>query len=181
MCVAFCVLVSGKILYCILCIYMIFHRYVHCPNILFHFTVIGKTCTVIIVQNLYNNWQKLHNYVWKNMKKLLKGKFNNHVYKSNFCFSQLNTFYSCNLTINRFYGCWYLKLIRNACFHPILTCCISKHLKIRFIPDSRGDTRQNHLKIIEHEPYFKEIYMFIMCPLIVIMIFAAKCEHFPLF
>ena len=34
------------------------------------------------------------------MKKLLKGKVNNHVYKSNFCLSQLNTFYSCNLTVN---------------------------------------------------------------------------------
>ena len=51
-------------------------------------------------QNLHNNWQKLHNYVWKNMKKLLKGKVNNHVYKSNFSLSQLNTFYSCNLTVN---------------------------------------------------------------------------------
>ena len=36
------------------------------------------------------------------MKKLLKGKVNNHVYKSNVCLSQLhvNTFYSCNLTVN---------------------------------------------------------------------------------
>ena len=34
----------------------------------------------------------------------------------------------------------------------------------RFIPDSQGDTRQNHLKIIEHEAYYKEIYMFSMCP-----------------
>ena len=47
MCVVFCVLVSGKILYCILCIYMIFHWYVHCPNLLFHFTVIGRNCTIM--------------------------------------------------------------------------------------------------------------------------------------
>ena len=33
--------------------------------------------------------------------------------------------------------------------------------------------------MIEHEPYFKEIYMFSMCPLIVFMIFAAKCKNFP--
>ena len=38
--------------------------------------------------------------------------------------------------------------------------------------DSRGDTRQNHLKI---NPTLRK-YMLSMCPLVVFMIFAAKCS-----
>ena len=63
-------------------------------------------------------------------------------------------------------------------FSPPINLLYINKFENRFIPDSRGDTRQNHLKIIEHEHYFKEIYMFSMCPLVVFMIFAAKYENF---
>ena len=47
-------------------------------------------------------------------------------------------------------------------FTPINLLYINK-FENRFIPDSRGDTRHNHLKVIEHEPYFKEIYVCLVC------------------